>query len=337
MPAAGSRRRTHRHEEDIEEATATQADDREDIEPTRVKTEKVRAGRVKAEKSRAEKNSAPANVDEDDEDEGDGLVDDERIDVNALGDQPLGHEELTKLQMLMTSWEKVHKTTGSTYKAIHELVPHIIDFNEGDDKAKGLKTVDKLIRDLMDFEAEMLVHKDILNSSYQNVAQQVEVDNVGEVYNKGVDDAMEIYQNKTTRQKYGAADSQYANFKNAVFEIQNPGAGLPPISKLIPKEEGDASDDEEFEMGGVAADYKCQLSMKDLLDPMTTPCDHHFDAESLKMYLKGTRGKCPATGCDSRYTIGECKADKDLSKKVKAWKRRQERARATQQEEMVID
>lgn len=53
-------------------------------------------------------------------------------------------------------------------------------------------------------------------------------------------------------------------------DIENPGQGMPPVSQFLPKEDGDDSDEEDFEMGGVSQDYNCPITLKPLLDPVTS-------------------------------------------------------------------
>ena len=59
-------------------------------------------------------------------------------------------------------------------------------------------------------------------------------------------------------------------------------------------------------------------------------CGHSFSASAIRDYcsLKGLTAhtKCPASGCNKAFRFADCKPDRDLAKKVKAFNRRAERA-----------
>ena len=45
---------------------------------------------------------------------------------------------------------------------------------------------------------------------------------------------------------------------------------MPPITEFIEKEDGDDSDDDDLEVGGITQDYKCPLTLRTLENPVTS-------------------------------------------------------------------
>lgn len=68
-------------------------------------------------------------------------------------------------------------------------------------------------------------------------------------------------------------------------------------------------------------------------------CGHSFSAAAITATFGGSNGlrKCPAAGCNKQFSLAHCKPDKDLAKKVKAYKRRMERNREDSDAEEVVD
>lgn len=59
------------------------------------------------------------------------------------------------------------------------------------------------------------------------------------------------------------------NFKNIVWVAKNDGA-MPPLTDLIPAEDGDEDDsDDEFVVGGATQNFRCPLTTNLLEDPLT--------------------------------------------------------------------
>ena len=44
---------------------------------------------------------------------------------------------------------------------------------------------------------------------------------------------------------------------------------MPPLTSFIPREEDDASDDDDFEMGGTTQNYRCPITLQPFVNPVT--------------------------------------------------------------------
>lgn len=121
-----------------------------------------------------------------------------------------------------------------------------------------------------------------------------------DVYEKSVKELMSDYRSKTSRQKY-ALDKDYIKFKEGIWVTTSrhfrlpsltrllqgathPDVPMPPMTNFIEmgkpcwswrpsrltalSEEGDDSDDEELEVGGITQSFKCALTLNDLVQPM---------------------------------------------------------------------
>lgn len=85
---------------------------------------------------------------------------------------------------------------------------------------------------------------------------------------------MDAYSKQTSRKKY-AKNTDYHNFKNAVWVMSQEGA-MPPVRDLIPAEEGDEQDDSDDEIlqGGLTQNFRCPLTTNILEDPLTKYVAH---------------------------------------------------------------
>lgn len=79
---------------------------------------------------------------------------------------------------------------------------------------------------------------------------------------------LDTYNKQTSRRKY-AKNTDFHNFKNAVWVAREEGA-MPPVRDLIPAEDGDEDDsDDEIVAGGQTQNFRCPLSANLLEDPLT--------------------------------------------------------------------
>ncbi|KAF8208828.1 hypothetical protein K438DRAFT_1812962, partial [Mycena galopus ATCC 62051] len=204
----------------------------------------------------------------------------------------------------------------------------------GDEAKQGLAELDRVMKGLLDVQFLMTGHSKVLSDIIQSIARGEEITDLNARYLSLADDMNAEYDKKTTRQKYMKND-EYVSFREAIYEVEQPGSAMPPMTDLIPREPDDESDDDdEIVMGGVTQEYKCPLMMTLLKDPMTsTVCNHSFSGDAIREFFKNKRGsqKCPASGCSKSFTLAECKSNPDLARKVKAVEKRQ--ARAQQQED----
>jgi E3 SUMO-protein ligase NSE2 len=114
---------------------------------------------------------------------------------------------------------------------------------------------------------------------------------------------------------------------------------------MLYPEDGDDSDDDDVQVGGVTQDYRCPLTLTLLVDPLTsyarflysllfsmltslfrTTCGHSFAADAIKEYLKNNRTareKCPTAGCNKIISLADLKPNKELAKKAKEAARRE--------------
>jgi len=75
------------------------------------------------------------------------------------------------------------------------------------------------------------------------------------------------------------------------------------------------------------------------LFPCREACGHSFSGEAIRQFFRGTNAlkACPASGCNKSFRLADCKPDKDLAKKVKAWARRAQRMEEDSDAEEVIE
>ncbi|RDX53325.1 hypothetical protein OH76DRAFT_1399223 [Lentinus brumalis] len=327
MPVASSSRASKRHRRapssDIEEDGPSQARPRQEEEDVEMDEEEQQPRRSKKDKKRQ------ANQDDSDAEPN---VDDEDVPVPEIKDQPLDRVTGQKVHGLAGDWavlrDKVH---SQSYNFVREVGAAVAEFTEGEKGEKALTTVDCLMRELLDTEQELNSHEQALDDIYNRISRGDEIVGVTDVYEKLVKEKLNAYNSKTSRQKYAKSDP-YQKFKQAIYEVHHPDTAMPPVVDLIPREDGDVSDDDddEVQIGGVTQDYKCPLTLTILDDPLTSKqCGHSYSAFAIKEYLGPNRTKskeCPATGCHKLICLNDLQEDKDLARRAKEAARR-ERAR----------
>ncbi|TFK40601.1 hypothetical protein BDQ12DRAFT_770143 [Crucibulum laeve] len=345
MPVASSSRRkanTRRmNSSDIEEDTFTQpqADDDVESDHDRPRQSKRPKKEVKNETKAARKQRAvPTKADANDEEEDSN--EDERIDVDDFPDQPLRKDQMTMLNNIAKDWLKMEQTIGQHWGALRDVGSAIAETADGDEENDNLDELEQVARDIIDIGAEMKSHARVLEGLQQKILQGDEVTKAGDVYISGVKESKKEYAKKTTRQKY-AKDENYKDFKSAIYEVQHPATAMPPITDFIPKEDGDDSDDDDdLEVGGVTQNYNCPITLTLLVNPLTSSiCGHSFSGDAIKHSFPrpGMAIKCPASGCNKSFKLSDCKPDANLEKKVKAFKRRADRAAEDSDAEEVIE
>ncbi|EPQ54656.1 hypothetical protein GLOTRDRAFT_130007 [Gloeophyllum trabeum ATCC 11539] len=332
MPAAGTSRRRSRREP-VEEPVAEDqgADAQEDIE------EEERPARRSSKVVKKEVKSARIKVDESD-DEKDEQVEG-RIDVTNFKDQPLDVKEGTKLGGLASDWATMAKTLNSSaFNALKELAPSMAEAVDGDEGSKSLIELESTMRDLIDLESEMGCYEKTLDELHQLVIQGEKIDDVMSRYEENLAANIDEYKAKTSRQKYGKHQA-YVDFRQRIFEVQQPGQAMPPINDFLPKEDGDDSDDDdEIEIGGMTQDYKCPLTLTILVNPLTSKhCHHSFSAEAIRDYLKRGPKTCPAAGCKQQLTLDDLEEDKDLARRAQAAARREARREQDSDADEVVE
>ncbi|KDQ62282.1 hypothetical protein JAAARDRAFT_95963, partial [Jaapia argillacea MUCL 33604] len=336
MPAASSSRRSRRSQRDvsedgIEEDQSTQQGGHDDVEDE--EEQPRRSGKsVKREKSTTQKRQRreiepvpeePAGGDDEEDDAG-------RIDVENFQNQPLDKKEGQKITGIASDWSMMQKNVhDSAFALVRELGSSLADVAEGEQGEKMLTELDIIMRDLIDVENEMISHESTLEALHQEVLQGESIDDISHRYEKGVKSRLTEYRKKTTRQKYSKSQD-YAKFKQAIFEVQNPDTAMPPVTDFLPKEDGDVSDDDDIEIGGMTQDYRCPLTLTTFVNPMTSQvCGHSFSGDAIKEFFKHNRTvpkPCPASGCRKSFTLADLKVDKDLERRAKAAARRAQRA-----------
>ncbi|KAF9007669.1 hypothetical protein BDZ89DRAFT_1104765 [Hymenopellis radicata] len=334
---APSRRRTHSRRqasEDIEEG-ATQVVAREDVDDEEEEDEKPARSRKVAKKEKGVKAvKAIPSVDEDDDD-------DEPIDVENFANQPLQENDGLKLKGLSNDWSQMITSVMGNVSTIGDVGAALIEHGDKKDAERYKKEVDTIMKDFIAIESTMGFHALTLDEIRQKLAQGETVVDIVSRYNAGVTQKEAAHKKKTSRQKY-AKDDTYREFRQTVWEAEMPDTAMPPMTELIPKEDGDDSeDDDEIEIGGVTQDYKCPLTLCIIEDPVTSrKCNHHFSQAAIRDLFGGRTNvtkRCPASGCHQDITLADCRPDPNLAKKIKAFQRRQKRKEDAMEVDEVIE
>ncbi|KAH9480472.1 E3 SUMO-protein ligase NSE2 [Psilocybe cubensis] len=348
MPVATSSRRkpTSRrlNSEDIEDVRNTQAsrktDDVSDAEDRPRTGKKVSVKREKdlRRRSNGKQRADPEAEDENDEDE------DDRIDVENFPDQPLRRDDLQKLQGLSKEWITMRDRVSKRSELYEEVAAAMVGAGEKDvASSKELQKLDNGVKEFMDVVAEMNCYAQSLDALYQKAMSGTEIRNALSQYKAGVEERKDEYASKTTRQKYlnKVTPTMYSDFHLAIWNANNPDNPMPPLTEMIPKEDGDDSgSDDDVEMGGVTQNYNCPITLTLLENPCTSRiCGHSFSASSIKDHFRSgpSTKKCPAAGCNQTFKLDDCQPNKKLAKAVETYKRLKKVNERVDDAEEVVD
>ncbi|THH16547.1 hypothetical protein EW146_g4097 [Bondarzewia mesenterica] len=358
MSAARSshRRTTNRAEnppsDGIEEAEASQRqeedavvdDDEEEEQPRRNVKTKSKKTPVKEERTRRDPDPEDDDDDEDDED-GEGVV---VFDEENFGNHPLNKSDGQKLQGMASDWRMIEKNLRDTaFTLLNDVASAVAEVEDDEDTEKvqmvsaELTRLDLMMREIVDIDVEILAHEETLGGLHQQIHRGEQISDVLERYEKGVQEKQDAYGTKTSRQKY-ARNQQYADFRQAIYEVQHPDEAMPPIVDFLPHEDGDDSDDDDdIQVGGVMQDFKCPITLTPLVDPLTcNVCAHSFSAKAIRQLLgpnKYTKKMCPAAGCNKMISLNDLHPDKDLERKVKKAQHRARQREEDSDEEEVVE
>ncbi|KAF5360750.1 hypothetical protein D9756_004758 [Leucocoprinus leucothites] len=330
MPTASSRRKpTRRNDmEDIEDDATTQRATQDAVEESDEEPTTHRAKKSKG------KQRAQQEVDNDPDSDSD-----QAIDVENFPNQPLKRDQMRMLQGIADDWQKLADIISRPFDKYGMAAGALADLDDDDAKVR-VQEIDGYMRESLDFAAVINTHTDVLNKIRQKGLQGEQFVDIGDIYIQEAKANVGNYKKKTIRQKYAREDA-YIAFKSNVWEAQHPGMPMPPITEQLPREQGDNSDeDDDLEVGGVSQNYLCPVTLTLLDDPYTSSvCGHSFSAAAIRSTFRSPSAlnKCPAAGCNKSFRLVDCKPNKDLAKKVKAYKRRMEKERELSDAEEVVD
>jgi E3 SUMO-protein ligase NSE2 len=135
------------------------------------------------------------------------------------------------------------------------------------------------------------------------------------------------------------------------------------LTSYLPLEQGDASEDEDLEVGGMTVNLRDPLTRAWLDNPMTSyvptylslpsltefgtnskKCRHSYSKDSIYEFLGNRSKQCPAAGCGETISRKDLEPDENLARLVKNAKRREEEERQgvlnrrnTRKENIIID
>jgi len=223
-----------------------------------------------------------------------------------------------------------YNNTALQLEAAHSAQP--------DAEYQDVKSMDVAMRRLIDAETEIQAHATALSAieesiqrgSLSQVAPAVEYERIVKVKTTE-------YGKKTARQKY-AKNNDYQAFHEAIWEARSSGDPMAPLAQTIPREDGDdEDDDDDIVVGGATQDYKCPITLRLFVDPVTSAkCPHSFSHEAIYSMFRVPEIRCPQPGCQARFTKADLRPNKNLENRVKAFTRR-EKERERRERDIDID
>ncbi|KAJ1029951.1 hypothetical protein NDA16_000864 [Ustilago loliicola] len=237
------------------------------------------------------------------------------IDLSAeLRPQPLGREHISNINGLMAELKAQDQSIVKCIDLLSETAEQTAEAFRHQDECPELEQADADLRELIDAQAEKAIRKSVLMEIVQDLQAGVVIEDPAKRYKDEVQKKLDAYNKQTSRKKY-AKNTDYHNFKNVVWVARKEGA-MPPVRDLIPAEDGEEEDsDDDLEIGGVSQNFRCPLTTNLLEDPLTN---------AIMEYVAAGNNRCPASSCTATVTQRTLKQDPALTRKVAAFKRREE-------------
>ncbi|KIO29233.1 hypothetical protein M407DRAFT_21628 [Tulasnella calospora MUT 4182] len=137
------------------------------------------------------------------------------FDPATFGDQPLDSAYAEKkIQSFMNDWSTVEGKLGDMVTILEGAAVAIEEHQEED---KG--TVDKLdgsMRDLLDLRQELQAYQSVLARLRREAAQNDDITDIVDRYEKGMKEQLNSYRQQSARQKYGKI-KDYIHFKEMIW------------------------------------------------------------------------------------------------------------------------
>ncbi|GAC74026.1 hypothetical protein PANT_9c00416 [Moesziomyces antarcticus T-34] len=254
-----------------------------------------------------------------------------------LRPHPLSRDQVPNLKNLMTELRNQDQNIRRCIELLNDTAEQVAEAFRTHDECAELQQAELDLRELMDVQAEKAIRRRVLEEITQDLQSGISLDDPAKRYKDEVQAHLDTYNKQTSRRKY-AKNTDFHNFKNAVWVAREEGA-MPPVRDLIPAEDGDEDDsDDEIVAGGQTQNFRCPLSANLLEDPLTNSnCTHSYSRAAIQNYVEAGNNKCPASACTAAVSRSSLKPDPGLAKKVAAFKRREEeRALARRQTSTIL-
>ncbi|KAH9980180.1 hypothetical protein BGW80DRAFT_1515272 [Lactifluus volemus] len=192
------------------------------------------------------------------------------FDEDAFGNKPLSRHDAQKLQGMASDWNMIESNLKeSAFTLLTEVSTAVAEYADESIVDKELDRLDGLMREIIDIDVEIRTHEQVLKDLHQKVVGGDEIvrSNILEHYQAQVQERLDTYGEKTSRQKYVKSE-EYVAFRQSIYEVQHPNEAMPPVVEFLPQglyahlivsEEGDDSDDDgdDIQVGGVLQDFNC--------------------------------------------------------------------------------
>ncbi|SNX84174.1 related to MMS21 - SUMO ligase and component of the SMC5-SMC6 complex [Melanopsichium pennsylvanicum] len=248
------------------------------------------------------------------------------IDLNSeLRAQALTHQQVPSIRSLISDLKAQDSSLLKCIELLNETADQVAEAFRTQTECQELKQAELDLKDLIDAQAEKAVRRKVLEDMVQELSTGASMVDPATRYKSDVQSAMDTYNKQTSRKKY-SKNADYHNFKNTLWVANNDGA-MPPVRDLIPSEPGDENDDsdDDLQMGGATQNFRCPLTTNILEDPVSNAkCSHSYSKSAIEDYVNAGNNRCPASGCQALVSRATLKLDPALTKKVAAFKRREE-------------
>ncbi|GFZ45307.1 hypothetical protein JCM24511_03033 [Saitozyma sp. JCM 24511] len=210
-----------------------------------------------------------------------------------------------------------------------EMAKMIEDVEEDDEMING---IDAGYRRALEQRQILQIKIDVLSELSQRLQRGEQMVDVEKQFKTESDRLTDEYMARSQRAKFKDSED-YQDFRQAIWEVNHPEQGCPPVSHWLEKGPDD-EDDSDFEMGGTTQNYRCPLTLLTLQDAHTNPeCGHSYSGTAIIQLLEQGRMvngrrqamKCPEPGCNAKVTKDGLKRNEKLQKQADEYEKRKKR------------
>ncbi|KAG8818893.1 hypothetical protein FRC17_010667 [Serendipita sp. 399] len=261
------------------------------------------------------------------------------FDPKNFQNQPISASNHAKIRTITESWDVPAASLDHLGQLVREAAVLLTEVSAD---PMLLRDLDKTMKEVVDQQAALNARREAALDIRRDLTDGTKIVDPATNWSARFDERLAAYEKQTSRQKY-ANNALYKEYKEEIWgaDPENEGA-MPPLSSMIPKEDGDEDDsDDEVEVGGMAKSYRDPLTRAWLENPMKSKlCGHVYSQASIFDFLRAGPADCPAAGCDKKISKKDLEPDEDMARQVRNAKRREEESQnkgRKKQNRIVID
>ncbi|EIW73658.1 hypothetical protein TREMEDRAFT_59831 [Tremella mesenterica DSM 1558] len=209
-------------------------------------------------------------------------------------------------------------------------------FEDAQEDDPAVEELDAAFRRLLEVREELRIKIRVLTEMAAELRQEGELVDPDKIYQERAIRATKEYRNKSQRAKFQNLP-EYQDFRAQIWEINHPDDACPPVSRWLPKERDEESD-EDIEIGATTQTYRCPITLLQFVEPVTSnKCRHSYSRAAVEGLIATAQGKravkCPVAGCMATIEKKDLEINRSLAKRTAEHAKRLQRRQEEEEED----